>query len=147
MLAIAVDGMGDVTNRMRFIAPDDGNPDDRTVFQVNLPRAVPAGGETTFKIRFEAKMPQVIARTGYKGSFVLGGQWFPKIGVWWHNAWNCHQFHATTEFFADFGVFDVKLTVPKQYIVGASVCAAALLSVACGYGIKTSIDYDRQASF
>jgi len=34
-----------------------------------------------------------------------------------------------------------------KYIVGASVCAAALLSVACGYGIKTSIDYDRQASF
>ena len=65
-------------------------------------------------------MPQVIARTGYKGSFVLGGQWFPKVGVWWHDAWNCHQFHATTEFFADFGVFDVKLTVPKQYIVGAS---------------------------
>src|SRR5439155_785255 len=59
VLAIAVEGMGDVTNRMRFIAPDDGNPDDRTVFQVNLPRAVPAGGETTFKIRFEAKMPQV----------------------------------------------------------------------------------------
>ena len=117
---IDVAGMGDVTDRITFIAPDDGNPDDRTVFQIKLPRAVPAGAEVTFNIDFQAKMPRVIARTGYRNDFVLGGQWFPKIGVWWHDAWNCHQFHANTEFFADFGVFDVKLTTPKKYIVGAS---------------------------
>jgi len=51
---------------------------------------------------------------------VLGGQWFPKVGVFWHGAWNCHQYHNTTEFFADFGVYDVKLTVPQFEIVGAS---------------------------
>ena len=50
----------------------------------------------------------------------MGAQWFPKLGVWWHGAWNCHQFHATTEFFADFGTFDVKLTVPQNEVVGAS---------------------------
>ena len=120
VLSIEVPEVGDVTKYMKFISPDDGNPDDRTVFEVKLPKAVPAGSEVTFKIRFEAKMPEVVARTGYKGTFVLGGQWFPKVGVWWHNAWNCHQFHESTEFFADFGVFDVKLTVPKEYTVGAS---------------------------
>ncbi|MGA8341183.1 MAG: M1 family metallopeptidase, partial [Candidatus Sulfotelmatobacter sp.] len=60
------------------------------------------------------------ARSGWKRDFVLGGQWFPKVGVWWHGAWNCHQYHATTEFFADFGVYDVKLTVPQYEVVGAS---------------------------
>jgi hypothetical protein len=120
VLSIEVPEVGDVMKYMKFISPDDGNPDDRTVFEVKLPKAVPAGSEVTFKIRFEAKMPEVVARTGYKGTFVLGGQWFPKVGVWWHNAWNCHQFHESTEFFADFGVFDVKLTVPKEYTVGAS---------------------------
>jgi hypothetical protein len=50
----------------------------------------------------------------------LGGQWFPKVGVFWHGAWNCHQYHALTEFFADFGVYDVKLTVPQFEVVGAS---------------------------
>jgi len=44
---------------------------------------------------------------------VLGGQWFPKVGVFRHGAWNCHQYHALTEFFADFGVYDVRLTVPQ----------------------------------
>src|SRR6202007_1314366 len=43
----------------------------------------------------------------------------PKVGVWWKNRWNCHQFHATTEFFADFGTFDVKLTLPQDEVVGA----------------------------
>jgi hypothetical protein len=42
------------------------------------------------------------------------------VGVLWHGAWNCHQYHADTEFFADFGVYNVKLTLPQRYIVGAS---------------------------
>src|SRR6202035_2995146 len=74
----------------------------------------------TFKIAFHDQCPEVVARTGYKRDFLLAGQWFPKIGVWWKNAWNCHQYHATTEFFADFGTFDVKLNVPQRYIVGAT---------------------------
>src|SRR5215472_16857984 len=27
-----------------------------------------------------------------------------------------HQFHANTEFFADFGTYDVKLTAPQNYV-------------------------------
>ena len=34
--------------------------------------------------------------------------------------WNCHQFHAATEFFSDFGIYDVRLTVPSGWIVGAT---------------------------
>jgi aminopeptidase N len=60
-----------------------------------------------------------VARTGYLRDFFMVGQWFPKVGVWWKNAWNCHQFHNTTEFFADFGTFDVKVTLPQNEIVGA----------------------------
>jgi len=113
-------GMGDLTSQMKFISPDDGNPDDKTVFQVKLPRPVPPGQDVTFKISFKAKFPEVVARTGYKRTFLLAGQWFPKVGVWWHGQWNCHQFHAMTEFFADFGTYDVKVTLPKDYVIGAT---------------------------
>ncbi|MCI0525389.1 MAG: M1 family metallopeptidase, partial [Acidobacteria bacterium] len=62
-------------------------------------------------------------RTGYWNSFALVAQWFPKIGVWEsvgerrraQAGWNCHQFHATTEFYADFGNYDVTMTVPAIY--------------------------------
>jgi hypothetical protein len=113
-------GMGDLTKQMKFVSPDDGNPDDKTVFQVKLPRPVAPGQDVVFKIKFKATFPEVIARTGYKRTFLLAGQWFPKVGVWWHGQWNCHQFHAMTEFFADFGTFDVKVTLPKDYVIGAT---------------------------
>ena len=113
-------GMGDLTKQMKFISPDDGNPDDKTVFQVKLPRPIPPGQDVTFKISFKAKFPEVVARTGYKRTFLLAGQWFPKVGLWWHGQWNCHQFHAMTEFFADFGTYDVKITLPKDHVIGAT---------------------------
>jgi Peptidase family M1 domain len=114
-----VDGLGDLTSQMQFIHPDDNNAQDRTVFQLTLPKPVAPGASVTFRMNFVDVMPEVVERTGYKRQFYMVGQWFPKVGVWWHGAWNCHQFHATTEFFADFGTFDVKLTVPKDEVVGA----------------------------
>jgi hypothetical protein len=118
--SLEVVGAGDLTSQMRFISPDDGNPDDRTVFQVKLPKAVPPNGVVQFKIVFHDDLPEVLARTGYKRDFIMGAQWFPKVGVWWQGAWNCHQFHRTTEFFAEFGTFAVKLTLPQNEVVGAS---------------------------
>jgi Peptidase family M1 domain len=110
----------DLTAQIKFIAPDDGNADDRTVMQVKLPRPVPPGASVRFDLTFHDQFPETVARTGYKRDFIMGAQWFPKVGVWWHGAWNCHQFHATTEFFADFGTYDVRLTMPQNYVAGAS---------------------------
>ena len=105
---------------MQFIAPDDSNKDDKTVVDLHMPKPIAPGEYVQFKITFQTKFPETQARSGWKRDFVLGGQWFPKVGVWWHGAWNCHQYHNTTEFFADFGVYDVKLTVPQNEVVGAS---------------------------
>lgn len=118
--SIEVVGQGDVTGQVQFIAPDDGNKEDKTVADVRVSKAIVPGGYVQFKIVFQTKFPETQARSGWKRDFVLGGQWFPKVGVWWNGSWNCHQYHATTEFFADFGVYDVKLTVPQYEIVGAS---------------------------
>ena len=118
--SIEVEGQGDLTRNLQFIAPDDNNKDDKTVVDLRLAKPVPAGAFVQFKIAFQTKFPETQARSGWKRDFVLGGQWFPKVGVWWHGAWNCHQYHNTTEFFADFGVYDVKLTVPQNEVIGAS---------------------------
>jgi len=117
---LEVDGMGDLTKQIHFIHPDDNNTQDRTVFQVALPNPVAPGASVTFRMDFVDVMPEVVERTGYMRDFYMVGQWFPKVGVWWQGQWNCHQFHATTEFFADFGTFDVKLTVPSDEVVGAA---------------------------
>ena len=54
------------------------------------------------------------------GNYYFIAQWFPKIGVLQDGGWNCHQFHYATEFFADFGVYDVRLAVPAGWTVGAT---------------------------
>ena len=118
--SLEVVGQGELTAQLQYIQPDDGNKDDKTVADVHLPKPVAPGEYVQFKITFHDQMPETQARSGWKRDFVLGGQWFPKVGVWWHGAWNCHQYHAMTEFFADFGVYDVKLTVPQYEVVGAS---------------------------
>jgi Peptidase family M1 domain len=114
-----VEGMGDLTDKMQFIQPDDHNANDRTVMQVTLPKPVAPGASVEFRMVFHDQMPEVLARTGYARDFIMVGQWFPKVGVWWQGAWNCHQFHATTEFFSDFGTYDVRVTLPQNEIVGA----------------------------
>ncbi len=113
-------GQGDLTSQLQFIQPDDNNKDDKTVVQIKLPKPIPPDGYIQFKIKFHDQFPETLERTGYKRDFLLAGQWFPKVGVWIHGGWNCHQFHGSTEFFADFGVYDVNITVPQNEVVGAS---------------------------
>jgi hypothetical protein len=104
----------DLTPGMRYESPDDGNPDDRTVLVVPLASPVEPGQTARFEIDFSGKLPRVVARTGWKDDFVMGAQWFPKLGVLTDAGWNCHQFHGPTEFFSDFGDYDVTLTLPGE---------------------------------
>lgn len=111
-----------------FVHPDSGPATDRTVVRLDLAEPVAPGASTTLDIAFFNQMPRVSARTGYFGSFHLIGQWFPKIGVLelpgergaTAPRWNVHEFHLHSEFYADFGSYDVRITVPKGYVVGAT---------------------------
>lgn len=112
----------------RFVQPDGGPATDHTVARLDLPEAVAPGASTTLDMAFTTQLPRVIARTGYYGSFHLVAQWFPKIAVLelpgergaTAPRWNAHEFHMESEFYADFGSYDVSLTVPKGYTVGAT---------------------------
>jgi hypothetical protein len=110
----------DLTASKTFIAPDDGNADDETVMKVSLPEAVPPGASITIELKWTARVPRTFARTGAIGNYFFIAQWFPKLGVLEDYGWNCHQFHSTTEFYSDYGVYDVRLTVPAGWMVGAT---------------------------
>lgn len=111
----------DATALLQFIHPDDDNADDRTVVRLPLTRPLSPGDSIALSLDFTARLPQPpLARTGAKEEYFFVGQWFPKIGVYIDSNWNCHQFHATTEFFADFGVYNVRIIVPEKNIVGGT---------------------------
>ncbi|OGP58176.1 MAG: hypothetical protein A2V67_05880 [Deltaproteobacteria bacterium RBG_13_61_14] len=118
---IALASGEDLTAAMEFIHPDDDNAEDKTVFRLPLPRPVAPGETVALLVSFRARLPEPpIARAGAKKEFFFVAQWFPKVGVYQDGRWNCHQYHAHTEFFADFGVYEVRITVPEKNLVGAT---------------------------
>jgi hypothetical protein len=111
----------DLTPTLRYLQPDDTNADDRTVMEVTAPAPVPPAGEARFRIAWSARIPYGnVGRAGWVHDYNFIAQWFPKIAVWSNGAWNAHQFPAMTEFFSDYGVYDVRLTVPAGFVVGAT---------------------------
>ena len=127
VLSMKIQNGDDLTSKIKFIQPDDDNVDDQTVISVQLSKPVKPGETINLDIKFKSKLPKIFARTGFADDYFLVGQWFPKIGVYEYpgiryatkGQWNCHQFHANSEFYADFGVYNVSITLPQKYIVGA----------------------------
>lgn len=105
----------------QLIAPDDGNSLDRTLVEVVLAEAVAPGETLTLEIDWSGRLPAAAARTGGYERFFMVAQWFPKIaGVNPEGTFNRHQFFGTTEFFANFADFDVRMGVPKDWSVAST---------------------------
>ena len=110
----------DLTPTIRYLN-EDGNADDRTVMEVRTAQPIAPGETGRFRIEWDALVPHgSIGRAGWVHDYYFVAQWFPKIGVFSKGEWNCHPFHPWTEFFSDFGVYDVKLTLPRGFVVGAT---------------------------
>jgi len=122
------DGKGaDLFDSMKYIQPDDQNSNDMTVLQVILNEAAMPGDTVKLNIEFISKLPSKIRRTGFADDFFFVAQWFPKIGVYepagmrfaTEGGWNCHQFHSSSEFYANHSVYDVSIIVPVEYVTGS----------------------------
>jgi hypothetical protein len=134
----------DLLPAARFESPDDGNPDDRTVLSVPLGSPVGPGETVTLEIAWTSRIPKVFARAGYIRDFYMIGQWYPKVAVFEPRGrrrraepgWNVHQYHANSEFYADWGDYRVALTVPDRYVVAS---AGALVKESRKDGRKTLV--------
>jgi hypothetical protein len=97
-----------------------GDPDDATDIEVPLPRPIQPGESLTIDMAWTSHLPTVTIRTGYAGSFHMVAQWFPKLarlepdGTWAH-----FPFHRLSEFYADYGTYDVTVIAPKPFVIGA----------------------------
>ena len=118
----------DLSNRMKYIQPDDDNAADKTVLSVSLVEPVLPYGKITLSFDWESKVPNIAPRTGYNKDYYFMAQWFPKVGVYEpagvrgaeKGRWNCHQYHSNGEYYSDFGVYNVKINVPSNFVVGSS---------------------------
>jgi hypothetical protein len=134
----------DLIPRLEYISPDDGNREDKTVARVILPEPAKPGDTIFVRIDFETKLPSKIRRTGYSNDYYFVAQWFPKFGVYeqagmryaTRGSWNCHQFHANSEFYSNHSVYDVTTTLPAKYVTGSG---GMLISETVNGEMKTQI--------
>jgi hypothetical protein len=117
----------DLLDKIHYVQPDDSNTNDETVLKVDLPYPVKPADTLWLNITFETKLQSPLQRSGFKDDFYFMGQWFPKFGVYEPagmrqrpaDGWNCHQFHANSEFYSDHSVYNVTVTIPDNYIAGS----------------------------
>lgn len=91
-----------------------------TLMQVPLPQPLAPGQPLELDVTWVSTLPRAFARTGYGGAndtFFMVGQWYPKMAVYDRGAWDTAPWHPNSEFFHDFGTYDLTVDVPEAYVV------------------------------
>jgi len=94
-----------------------------TVMRVDLAEPIPPGASTTFEMRWRAQVPLQTRRSGRDSrgdriDFTMT-QWYPKIAAYDERGWHAN-FYVNREYYAPFGSFDVEITLPSTYTIGAT---------------------------
>jgi hypothetical protein len=97
---------------------DAKNPDICIIY---LPVPLKAGERLSVTTPFKVKLPSgKISRLGHIDQSYQITQWYPKPAVYDKNGWNPIPYLNQGEFYSEYGSFDVSITLPKNYVVGAT---------------------------
>ena len=91
------------------------------VCKVILNEPLKSGAKITISTPFRVKIPSgKISRLGHIDQSYQITQWYPKPAVYDLNGWHEMPYLNQGEFYSEFGSFDVSITLPKNYVVGAT---------------------------
>ncbi|PIB36350.1 aminopeptidase [Reichenbachiella sp. 5M10] len=103
---------------------------NKTMMRVDLPEALASGESVTFKIDWSYIVQDRLNMGGRSGFEYFPAddnylytiaQWFPRLAVYDDvEGWQNKQFLGRGEFALEFGDYEVNLTVPSDFIVGAT---------------------------
>jgi len=96
------------------------HPDWIDVAKVFLSEPLHPGSSVTVETPFFVKLPLIFSRLGHSGNHYEITQWYPKPAVYDQGGWHPMPYLDMGEFYSEFGVFDVFITLPKQYRVMAT---------------------------
>jgi len=96
-------------------------PDQPDICKINLEVPLISGDSLLITTPFRVKIPKgVTSRLGHIGESYQISQWYPKPAVYDKDGWHQMSYLDQGEFYSEFGRFDVHITLPANYIVGAS---------------------------
>jgi len=110
-LQFAVDGQS-VAYKEDITTPD--------IFKMPLPTPLPPGGQTVITTPFRVKIPGNFSRLAHVDQAYMICQWYPKPAVYDREGWHPMSYLSQGEYYSEFGSFDVKITLPQNYVVGAT---------------------------
>lgn len=96
---------------------DEETPD---IAKITLNKPLSPGQTINIKTPFRVKVPNCFSRMGHDEQQYLITQWYPKPAVYDRKGWHAIPYLDQGEFYSEFGNFHVFITVPKNYVVGAS---------------------------
>ena len=95
-----------------------GQPD---ICRIELAAGIKHGDTIRIATPFHVKIPKgVSSRLGHIGESYQISQWYPKPAVYDRRGWHQMSYQDQGEFYSEFGNFDVCITLPANYIVGAT---------------------------
>ncbi len=95
--------------------------ENKDICIVNLLEPLEPGETIEITTPFKVKIPSgTISRLGHLGQSYQITQWFPKPAVYDIDGWHPMPYLDQGEFYSEYGTFDVHLTLPKNYVVGAT---------------------------
>lgn len=86
-----------------------------------LPKPLKPGDTVTITTPFHVKLPSAkISRLGHVGQAYAITQWYPKPAVYDREGWHPMPYLNQGEFYSEFGSFDVRITLPNNYVLAAT---------------------------
>ncbi|MEM1326024.1 MAG: M1 family metallopeptidase [Bacteroidota bacterium] len=93
-----------------------------TILEVALAEPILPGAKTTLVMKWDAQVPLQIRRSGRmnkEGIDYSMAQWYPKLSEYDYQGWHANPYIGR-EFHGVWGDFDVKISIDKDYVVGAT---------------------------
>lgn len=94
--------------------------DNIDIIKLPLPKALLPGDKITIATPFYVQLPPYFSRSGYEGQQYMICQWYPKPAVYDRKGWHQFPYLDQGEFYAEYGSFKVNITLPGEYVVGAT---------------------------
>jgi Peptidase family M1 domain len=90
------------------------------IIKVLLPKPLAPGASVNISTPFLVKLPNYFSRSGFADGEFMATQWYPKPAVYDVNGWNEFPYLDMGEFYNDYGSYKVNITLPSDYVVGAT---------------------------
>lgn len=96
------------------------DPKHQDILKVDLPQPLLPGATVTLTTPFALKIPGNFSRLAHIEQSYYVCQWYPKPAVYDREGWHPMPYLNNGEFYSEFGKYDVTLTLPANYVVGAT---------------------------